>query len=77
MPVKNEGALDRGARALIGGGLLACSIRRLGVASGRPLGILSAVIGAGLLVTAATTGCCPLYRALGIDTSTQSTGDPA
>jgi uncharacterized membrane protein len=76
MPVKNEGALDRGARALIGGGLLACSIRRLGVASGRPLGILSAIIGAGLLVTAAA-GCCPLYRALGIDTSTQSTGDPA
>lgn len=76
MPVKNEGTFDRGARALLGAVLLACSVKRLGVTSGKPLGILVAAMGAGLLLTA-TIGCCPLYRALGIDTSTHPTGEPA
>ncbi len=73
---KNEGRTDRLARAIAGAGVLACSVRRMTRSQGRTLGILGALIGATLLFTAAT-GSCPIYAALGIDTSTQPTGDPA
>jgi hypothetical protein len=73
---KNEGRADRIARAVAGAGLLACSMRRLTRSQGKTLGVVSALIGATLLVTAAT-GFCPIYAALGTHTSTPSTGDPA
>ena len=65
---KNEGSADRLVRAVVGGGLLTLSIARLGAASGRPLGVVTAILGGALLFTAATGSCC-LYRPLGIDTS--------
>ena len=63
---KNESTTDRLVRAgagtaLVAAGAVACAAHR------RPLGALSALIGAVLLVTAAT-GCCPLYRALHFST---------
>jgi hypothetical protein len=73
---KNEGRADRIARAVAGAGLLACSVRRMTRSQGMPLGVVTALIGATLLFTAAT-GFCPIYAALGIHTSTPSTGDPA
>jgi uncharacterized membrane protein len=72
----NEGRADRIARAVAGAGLLACSIRRMTRSQGKTLGVVGALIGATLLFTAAT-GSCPIYSALGIDTSTPSTGEPA
>ena len=65
---KNEGRADRIARTVAGAGLLACSLRRLTRSQGKTLGILGALTGATLLFTAAT-GFCPVYAALGIDTS--------
>ena len=76
MLVKNVGTLDRAVRALLGAGLLACSVRRIARSQGKTLGIAGALIGATLLFTASTRSC-PIYAALGIDTSTQSTGEPA
>jgi uncharacterized membrane protein len=73
---KNEGRADRIARAVVGTGVLACSVRRMGRSHGNVLAIAGAIAGATLLFAAAT-GSCPIYAALGIDTSTQSTGDPA
>jgi uncharacterized membrane protein len=68
MLTKNESALDRVVRTALGGGLLVVSATSLGVTSGKPLGIVAAVVGVILLFTAAT-GSCLLYRAVGIDTS--------
>jgi hypothetical protein len=65
----NEGRADRIARAVAGAGLLACSVRSLTRSQGRTLGIVGALVGATLLLTAAA-GTCPIYAALGIDTST-------
>ena len=65
---KNEGSADRLVRAVAGAGLLAASFARLGVRSAKPLGILSAFIGAVLLFTAAT-GSCLLYRLVGVNTA--------
>ncbi len=67
MVEKNEGALDRGARLVVGGGLVAVSVASLGIRSARPLGILSGLVGAVLLFTAAT-GSCLLYRLVGVST---------
>ncbi len=64
----NESRKDRIARAALGAGLLACSVRRLGRSSGTTLGIVGALTGATLLFTAAT-GFCPIYAVLGFDTS--------
>jgi len=68
MLTKNESALDRVVRTVLGGGLLIASATSLGVTSGKPLGIVAAAVGVILLFTAAT-GSCLLYRAVGIDTS--------
>ena len=65
---KNESTADRVVRALVGGGLLVVSYASLGVTSAKPLGILSALVGAVLLFTAAT-GSCLLYRLVGINTA--------
>ena len=64
---RNESTADRLVRAgagtaLVAVGAAACATHR------RPLGALSAFLGAALLVTAAT-GCCPLYRALHFSTA--------
>jgi Inner membrane protein YgaP-like, transmembrane domain len=67
---KNESTADRTARTVLGGGLLVASFASLGVTSAKPLGILSALIGAVLLFTAAT-GSCLLYRLVGANTAKQ------
>ena len=43
---RNESALDRVARLVVGGGLVAVSVTSLGVSSAKPLGILVGVLGA-------------------------------
>jgi hypothetical protein len=68
MFIKNESPADRIARTVVGAVLLVVSFASLSLTSGKPLGIIAAVIGAVLLVTAAT-GMCPLYRLLHIHTS--------
>ena len=75
MLVKNVGTTDRMVRAVVGAGLMALSLR-CGVASSRLPGVVLAAGGAALLFSAAA-GSCTLYRPFGIDTSTQSTGDPS
>jgi len=65
---KNESTADRVVRALVGGGLLVVSYASLGVTSAKPLGILSSLVGAVLLFTAAT-GSCLLYRLVDINTA--------
>jgi hypothetical protein len=62
----NARPADRAARAVAGAGLLAASTK-LGVTSAKPLGIVTALLGVVLVLTA-VTGCCPLYRALGFST---------
>jgi len=65
---KNESTTDRVVRSVVGGGLLITSFASLGVTSARTLGVLSALIGAVLLFTAATDSCL-LYRLVGINTA--------
>jgi hypothetical protein len=62
----NEGPADRAVRAVAGVGLMAASTK-LGVASAKPLGIVTALLGV-VLVFTAVTGCCPLYCAFGFST---------
>ena len=64
---RNESTADRVARAALGSGLLALSIG-LRMASKRSLALGTALLGATLLVTAAT-GSCQLYRPFGISTT--------
>jgi uncharacterized membrane protein len=68
MFTRNESSADRIARTVAGAALLAVSFASLSLTSGKPLGIVAAVVGAVLLLTAAT-GMCPLYRLLHIHTS--------
>jgi ABC-type uncharacterized transport system permease subunit len=68
MFTKNESAVDRVVRTILGVGLVVASISSLGITSAKPLGIVAALIGAVLLFTAAT-GSCLLYRLVGIGTS--------
>lgn len=65
---KNENAVDRLVRTVLGGSLLVGSFTSLGVTSAKPIGILSALIGAVLLFTAAT-GSCLLYKLAGVNTA--------
>ena len=64
---RNESSLDRAARLVVGGGLVAVSLTSLGLASAKPLGLVFGLLGAVLLVTAAT-GSCLLYRLVGVNT---------
>jgi hypothetical protein len=64
----NESTADRLVRTVLGGGLLIASFTSLGVKSAKPLGILSALLGAILLFTAAT-GSCLLYKLAGLNTA--------
>jgi len=68
MLTKNESAVDRVVRGVLGAGLFVASFAGLGVASAKPLGIIAALIGAVLLFTAAT-GSCLLYRLFNINTA--------
>ena len=65
---KNENTADRVVRTVLGGGLLVVASTSLGASSAKPLGILSALVGAVLLFTAAT-GSCLLYKLVGVDTA--------
>ena len=65
---KNESTADRLVRTVAGAGLLIAAFLGLGLTSGKPLGIVFAVIGAVLLFTAAT-GSCLLYRLFGVNTA--------
>jgi hypothetical protein len=69
---RNESATDRLVRTVVGGGLLAASAR-LGVASGKPLGVAVAFLGAVFLFTAAT-GSCLAYRPFGVSTVKLTSG---
>jgi hypothetical protein len=64
---KNESTLDRVARLVVGGGLVALSVSSFGLSAAKPLGILIGLLGAVLLFTAAT-GSCLLYRLVGLST---------
>jgi uncharacterized membrane protein len=68
MLAKNESAVDRIVRLVVGGGLLVVSLTSFGLASAKPLGIVLAVLGAILLFTAAT-GSCLLYKLFGFNTA--------
>ena len=68
MLTKNENAVDRLVRTVLGIGLVAVSFTSLGLTSAKPLGIVAVVVGAVLLFTAAT-GSCLLYRLFGINTA--------
>ncbi len=65
---RNESTADRLVRTVAGAGLLVASFLGLGLTSGKPLGIVFAVIGVVLLFTAAT-GTCLLYRLFGVNTA--------
>lgn len=66
--IRNEGPVDRAARAVIG---LIAAIAAFTVGAGSALGIVLLVVGAVMLLTAAT-GFCPLYRVLGNITTLRS-----
>lgn len=59
---RNESAIDRVIRAVLGVALVA-----IGFTVGGTLGVVLYVLAAVMFVTA-LTGFCPLYRLLGIDT---------
>ena len=65
---KNESTADRLVRTVAGAGLLVTSFASLGVTSAKPFGILSGLVGAVLLLTAAS-GSCLLYRLVGVNTA--------
>jgi hypothetical protein len=73
MFAKVEGAPDRLVVTMLGGGLLAVLATSIGAAAGRPYGIVAAVAGSILLITAAA-GSRLVYRPLSIDTSTERHG---
>jgi len=66
MLTRNEGPPDRIVRGMGGAALVAAAVAGPGLRS--PLGIVTAVVGAVLLLTAAT-GFCLVYRLFGIDTA--------
>lgn len=62
--IRNESGIDRLVRLVLGVALLAFGIWSLSL---NALGIVAAVVGGILLLTAAT-GFCPLYRVFGVKT---------
>lgn len=63
----NEGAIDRGVRAIAGIGAIVVAWVFLGLGAGSVPGIALGVVGLVLIVTAAV-GFCPAYRLLGVST---------
>ena len=63
----NEGTADRAVRAVAGIAILVIAWMWLGLAVGALLGVLAAVVGVVLLVTA-VVGFCPAYRMVGMST---------
>ncbi|HZD60314.1 MAG TPA: DUF2892 domain-containing protein [Anaerolineae bacterium] len=70
----NESPAERIIRLVLGGGLLTYGFYGLGGLNGSTAGIIASIAGGVLLLTAAT-GCCALYRVLGINTNCR-VGDP-
>jgi len=64
---KNVGGADRAVRLVIGIVALVLAFTMLGVTEGSALGIVAAVVGAIMLLTAAL-GMCPLYLPLKLST---------
>lgn len=64
---KNVGGADRAVRLVIGIVALVLAITMLRVTEGAALGIVAAVVGAIMLLTAAL-GVCPLYLPLKLST---------
>lgn len=64
---KNVGGADRAVRLVIGIVALVLAFTMLGVTEGAALGIVAAVVGAIMLLTAAL-GMCPLYLPLKLST---------
>ena len=62
----NVGLLERWASLVGGGALVLYGLRR-------SLGSLGVACGGGVLVYRALTGHCPIYQAMGIDTTNHST----
>lgn len=62
---QNVGMIDRIVRGLLGLIFVAASLLYIGLTT--PVGLLVALIGIVLLITAGT-GLCPLYRMIGIST---------
>lgn len=59
---KNVGTLDRIVRLMLAAGLMALAWNREG-----KLGAVAA-LNAGMLISSATSGFCPLYKALNVNT---------
>lgn len=68
---KNVGSVDRGFRALVGIVALVLAFTTLGVMAGSMWGIVAAVVGVVMLVTAAM-GMCPLYIPFKLSTCSTS-----
>lgn len=63
----NEGSIDRVVRLILGGVLLAAALLWLGLMDASLWGILAAVVGVVLVLTAAI-GFCPAYKLCGLST---------
>ncbi|MFI4896763.1 MAG: DUF2892 domain-containing protein [Phycisphaerales bacterium JB059] len=63
----NEGSIDRVVRLIFGGVLLAAALLWLGLMDASLWGILAAVVGVVLVLTAAI-GFCPAYKLCGLST---------
>lgn len=61
---RNEGTVDRAIRLVVA---VVAALAAFAVGAGSVLGIVLLVVGAVMLVTAAT-GFCPLYRVFGLST---------
>ena len=64
---QNVGSIDKIVRFVLGAVLILAGLLALGGLSGSILGIIAAVVGVVLIVTAAI-GWCPIWMALGINT---------
>ena len=65
--MKNENAVDRVVRFVLGAGLGALAWFSLGLGAGEILGIVVGAVGL-ILIGTSLAGFCPLYRVLGIRT---------
>lgn len=63
----NESSIDRVVRLILGAALLAAAFLTLGLMDGALWGVLAAIVGVVLVVTAAV-GFCPAYKVCGMST---------
>ena len=71
--MKNVGTIDRVVRILIGAALFWGAYDCVGACDMKPLGIISTVVGAVLILTA-VFGVCPAYKICGMKTCKVKTG---